>query len=602
MKNKELKEFIYKNVYQNSSNGYVLTPSELAFEMVSTLPQSVFKSENTTFLDPICKSGTFLFEIVEKLYSEGHSISNIQSRIYTVDSNSHSLNVAQSFIRKILNKESGTFKFDYKCDFVEKFYNRLISSISKGKYTTLEQFLSIIILDKKEKHLMELLKSNISDFITQYEKVSKLESKLFGEVFTPRQLIDEMLDTLPSELWKNPELKWLDPAVGIGNFPAAILDRLMVGLNTIIPNEDERRKHILEEMLYMCDISSKNLFLLYMLFDKNNEFKLNVYRGSFLEEEFDKHMKEVWKLDGFSVVLGNPPYQDVTGKVGKTAATLWPRFLQKSIENVLLENGFLLLITPISWMSPGKQLIRNRIMPVYFKCNDFLHLNMDGGKYFGGVGSYFSYYLLKIKNRYSEEKIIKSNTCIISNQKNMYFDFSKFDFIPKPNDNNTLNIVSKVFDEKFDKLILSSSSLTRSDKSWVSKNKSIENIYPVKHTNSEILWSSKKPESFDIKKVILNSTGNFNPIYDDGNLGTTQITRWVVVNSEEEGKNLLNFLNSKIIKYVLSSCRWSGAASKVVFENIPSIDLSFSRNDNDFYKLFDLNQSEIDTIEKTIKD
>ena len=114
MKNKELKVFIYNNVYQNSSTGYVLTPSELAFEMVSTLPQSVFQSDKTTFLDPICKSGTFLFEIVEKLYSEGHSISNIQSRIYTIDSNSHSLNVAQSFIRKILNKESGTFKFDYK--------------------------------------------------------------------------------------------------------------------------------------------------------------------------------------------------------------------------------------------------------------------------------------------------------------------------------------------------------------------------------------------------------------------------------------------------------------------------------------------------------
>ena len=81
MKNKEIKDTIYRNVYQNTSEGYVLTPSELAFEMVSTLPESVFKSDSTTFLDPICKSGTFLFEIVEKLYNEGHSISNIQSRI-----------------------------------------------------------------------------------------------------------------------------------------------------------------------------------------------------------------------------------------------------------------------------------------------------------------------------------------------------------------------------------------------------------------------------------------------------------------------------------------------------------------------------------------
>ena len=68
MKNKELKDFVYNNVYQNTTNGYVLTPSELAFEMISKLPESVFESGSTTFLDPICKSGTFLFEIVEKLY------------------------------------------------------------------------------------------------------------------------------------------------------------------------------------------------------------------------------------------------------------------------------------------------------------------------------------------------------------------------------------------------------------------------------------------------------------------------------------------------------------------------------------------------------
>ena len=152
MKNKELKGFIYSNVYQNSSTGYVLTPSELAFEMVSTLPQSVFKSQTTTFLDPICKSGTFLFEIVEKLYSEGHSISNIESRIYTIDSNSHSLNVAQSFIKKILNKESGVFKVDYKNDFIEKCFNRLINKATKGKYKTLDAFFNIILLDKKENY------------------------------------------------------------------------------------------------------------------------------------------------------------------------------------------------------------------------------------------------------------------------------------------------------------------------------------------------------------------------------------------------------------------------------------------------------------------
>lgn len=597
----EYKQHINENVYQNASTGYVLTPSELANEMVSKLPDSVFESETTTFLDPICKSGTFLFEIIERLYDKGHSVSNIQSRIFTVDSNSHSLNIAKSVIRRILNKESDSFTFNTKIDFVEKYYNRLITLISKGKFKTFSDFLNIILLDKNDKHLMVLIKNNISDFISQYEKVSKLESKLFGEVFTSRQLIDEMLNTLPEDVWKNPDLKWLDPAVGIGNFPAAIMDRLMVGLEDVIGDESDRRKHILEEMLYFCDISIKNLFLLYMLFDKNNEFNLNVYRGSFLEEGFDNHMKSVWGLEGFDVVVGNPPYQDVTGKMGKTAATLWPRFLQKSIESTISLDGYLLFITPISWMSPGKQLIRNRVMPCYFKCNEFIHLNMDCGKYFGGVGSYFSFYLLKIKNRYSENLVCEYETNIVTKGKSMFFNFKNFDFFPKPEDSQTLNIVSKVFDSKMIKLNLLSSSLTRSDKKWVGKNKTDENIFPVKHTNTEVLWSSIKPESFGIKKVIFNSTGNFNPFYDDGCYGTTQITRWVVVDGEEEGRNLLDFLNSKLMKYVLGSCRWSGAASKVVFENIPDIDFSVKRSDGEIYEFFKLTDIEIETIEKNVK-
>ena len=49
MKNKELKEFIHNNVYQNPSNGYVLTPSGLVFQSIKKLPRTVFKSNSTHF-------------------------------------------------------------------------------------------------------------------------------------------------------------------------------------------------------------------------------------------------------------------------------------------------------------------------------------------------------------------------------------------------------------------------------------------------------------------------------------------------------------------------------------------------------------------------
>lgn len=45
-----------------------------------------------------------------------------------------------------------------------------------------------------------------------------------GEVFTPVDLVDEILDTLPPEVWQ-PGKTFLDPAAGDGNFLVRILDK-----------------------------------------------------------------------------------------------------------------------------------------------------------------------------------------------------------------------------------------------------------------------------------------------------------------------------------------------------------------------------------------
>ncbi len=51
----------------NLSNDEVFTPPELANRMLDLLPAKLFKSKDTTFLDPVCKSGVFLREIAKRL-------------------------------------------------------------------------------------------------------------------------------------------------------------------------------------------------------------------------------------------------------------------------------------------------------------------------------------------------------------------------------------------------------------------------------------------------------------------------------------------------------------------------------------------------------
>jgi hypothetical protein len=56
------------------------------------------------------------------------------------------------------------------------------------------------------------------EFISDSLKPKESEKKKYGEVFTPMSLVNEMLDTLPKEVWTNKSLKWFDPASGMGNF------------------------------------------------------------------------------------------------------------------------------------------------------------------------------------------------------------------------------------------------------------------------------------------------------------------------------------------------------------------------------------------------
>ena len=55
------------NCIANLSNDEVFTPPELANKMLDLLPQELFLSPTTTFLDPFTKSGVFLREIVKRL-------------------------------------------------------------------------------------------------------------------------------------------------------------------------------------------------------------------------------------------------------------------------------------------------------------------------------------------------------------------------------------------------------------------------------------------------------------------------------------------------------------------------------------------------------
>ena len=56
------------------------------------------------------------------------------------------------------------------------------------------------------------------------------------EVFTSPDLVNQMLDLLPKELWSNKEATFLDPFTKSGVFLREIAKRLLVGLEEEIPD------------------------------------------------------------------------------------------------------------------------------------------------------------------------------------------------------------------------------------------------------------------------------------------------------------------------------------------------------------------------------
>lgn len=81
---------MYSSVYNpdvlsclaNLSNDEVFTPPAVVNAMLDILPQELFQDKNTTFLDPVCKTGVFLREIAKRLI-EGlaEEIPDLQERI-----------------------------------------------------------------------------------------------------------------------------------------------------------------------------------------------------------------------------------------------------------------------------------------------------------------------------------------------------------------------------------------------------------------------------------------------------------------------------------------------------------------------------------------
>ena len=450
---------------------------------------------------------------------------------------------------------------------------------------------------------------NIQKYILENEKSQKNNKKQNGEVFTPYEIIIKMLAELENRyfeeykknIYSNKNLKWYDNSSGIGNFMIVIYYKLNLGLKNIIKNDNLRKKHILEKMLYMAELEKKNVDKCIEFFNPDNKYKLNIICADSLTLD----IKKIWKIDNVDIIIGNPPYQKQNKKNnsarGGTNNNLYIDFINKSIE-ILKDDGYFVYIHPQNWRK-----INNNVLNTFLSYRlEFLALNY-GGKLFNNVSVNTDFYVLR--KTLNDNKFLstvecydKKNNLLITN----IFRITNVDFIPKLYSNDIQSIMTKISTYGENRNCIINSYCHKIREHVIHKdNKTEEHIYPLYNTSGNPFdyFSSKKHLAQDKKKVIMSCSGKLTPFYDNGVYGTTQDSMYFIVDSELEGQQLVKILNTKLYVFLTKICQWGNfrneqkVFSYLKYPKINDTKIDYIKIDDVYInKYFNLTQKEIDVL------
>lgn len=426
-----------------------------------------------------------------------------------------------------------------KIELLEPKYKRLAILSLLDKDRKLFTSIKNIVKDNKVtkvNHVKDVIK-----MLREYVRVGEVEKKKFGEVMTPLELVKDMIQTIPNDFWKNPNSKILDPANGVGPFPWMVIYRLMIGLKDWEPNEEKRYKHIIENMIHVCELQPKNMFLWMVAVDPEDEYSLNLFNGSFLSPEFDFHMKNVWGVEKFDLILGNPPYQEQKEGFKKTQP-IWHLFVEKSIP-ILSDGGYLNMVHPSGWRNNDGifKKVQNLFKERYLRYLE-IHSAADGVNLFGAQTT-FDWYCLKNEVNKNGLTTIK---CLDGKIENV--NLLDFDYIPDRNYTIFSKILAKNDEEKVK--VLHSYSEYEVRKSYMNKEQTDEFKYPCvyvinKDSKISLWWSKEKKSHFEVPKVIWTNGSATVPVIDcDGKYGLTQFA-YAIVDDIDNLEKIKMALSSK---------------------------------------------------------
>jgi len=478
------------------------------------------------------------------------------------------------------------------------------------------------------------------------------------EVFTPPKLVSNILDMLPQELFANKETTFLDPVSKSGVFLREIAKRLMTGLENEIPDQQERINHIFENQLFgiaiteltsllsrrsvYCSKTANGKYSVCDVFDNDNgniKFDYTNHTWKNGKCTFCNASEEVYSRDEqletyayqfihtdkpekifnmkFDVIIGNPPYQLSDGGGRDSGAiSLYHKFILQAKK---LKPRYLSMIVPARWYSGGKGLNDFRKEMIEDKSLSQLHDFPETSDCFPGLNIRGGVCYFLWERDYN-------GPCLVTNNKNGEIISSRKRFLKEEGleifirHNQAINLLQKVmgFNEPTFGSRVSSrkpfglDSNFRGFKSKSSKEYNIkvfrvggigyikkEQIVKNNHWANKIkvLVSKASPGGDDYPHKIIS-----NPIVALPYSVCTETYLVVgIVESEQQAKNLANYMTTKFFRFFMSLVKTTQNISKGVFEFVPVQDFNKSWDDTQLFNKYSITQDEIEFIDTIIK-
>lgn len=497
--------------------------------------------------------------------------------------------------------------------------------------------------------------NNLYNTVYNPDVLSCIANLSNDEVFTPPEIANAMLDMLPQELFSDPNTTFLDPACKSGVFLREIAKRLLIGLEPIIPDLQERTEHIFKKQIFgiaitelTSHLSRRSLYcsktangnysvVNFDTVDGNVRFKHIKHKWqngkcmfcSASQKEYDRaedlethayemihttKPEEIFKMK-FDVIISNPPYQLSDGSgLGAGAIPIYQEFVEKAKK---LNPRFLSMIIPARWFGGGRGLDDFRAEMISDKRIRALHDFLDAGDCFSGVEIKGGIcYFLWDRDHEGKCVVTTHNGDKQTIQEARYLQEENSDvFIRYAEGVSVYHKVRAKGEKTFDPYV--SSQKPFGLRTFVHGAEKPQKGCIALYERGGVGYINRKEVTknlawIDLPKVYISAAYNAGdnyphqilgkPIAGEKNSACTET--YVVIGpfeSEDEVNNVISYIKTKFFRFLVMLKKPSQHAASSVYSFVPVQDFSKPWTDEELYEKYEISEAEIAFIDSMIK-